>query len=308
MAAAAATLFSSCMNNSDNGYGELEPVIPGLQIYDYASVQNRIAMQPIDMALRLAILEAEADKQEAATGTRPALEQVRVGATQVYERFFGQNNGTKIESVPEGYRITFAPTTIKDYYMCKGTMTVKTDGKPLNASPVPWTAELDPGFQVLLATSGAQSYQAVDMTAGEFSIGRLNGLYQITMRNVEVAQSGKSIRSAWDGSFTLTPPLGGENLAWSDLSEKTFTFDGSARGASLFSLDNATSLEFAYEAEKGVFGSPYQIQGGKETCRLLNGALLTETFPSPLVTITWTLLGNYRLHQTIVYNGHTVTR
>ena len=51
MAAAAATLFSSCMNNSDNGYGELEPVIPGLQIYDYASVQNRIAMQPIDMAL-----------------------------------------------------------------------------------------------------------------------------------------------------------------------------------------------------------------------------------------------------------------
>lgn len=306
MAAAAATLLTSCMN-SDNGNSELEPVIPGLQIYDYATVQNRIAMQPVDMAMRLAVLEAEADKQEAATGTRPELEAVRVNGTRLYDSLFGQNNETKIESVPEGYRITFNPSVINSYYMCKGVMTVKTGGVPLSESTTPWTVELDHDFQVLLATSGAQSYQAVDMSADEFSIGRIGSLYQITMRGVETAQSGKSIRSDWSGSFTLKAPEGGEKLAWSDFSGKVFTIQGSARGASLFSLDNATSLEFSYEVEEGEYVSSSQIQGGKETCRLLNGALLTETFPSPVVTITWTLVGNYRLQQTIVYNGLTVT-
>lgn len=310
MAAAAATLLSSCVSNDDNGWDELQPVIPGLQIYDYASVQNRIAMQPVDMALRLAILEAEADKQEAATGTRPALEQIRVGATQLFEAFFGQNNGTTIEMTPEGYKLSFDPRTITTYYMCKGTMTVKTGGKRLSESTsgTPWTIELAPGFQILLASSGAQGYQTVDMTAGTFSIGRLGSLYEIRMNNVAVSQSGKSISSDWNGSYTLTVPQDGETLAGSDVVGKTFTLDGSARGTSLFSLDNATALDLSYEVEKGVYATPYQIQGGKETCRLLNASLFIETFPSPLVTISWQLYGNYTLRQTIEYNGHTVTR
>lgn len=310
MAAAAAAMFSSCVGN-DNGAEELEPIIPGLQLYDYASVQNHIALQPVDMAMRLAVLEAEADKQEASTGTRPELESVRVGATQLYESFFGENNGTRIEKLGGGdYRITFDPRTITDYYMCRGTMTVKTGGQPLSRSEMtaPWTVEFDPGFQVLLATSSGAGYQAVDLSAGSYSIYRSLSLYRVEMQGAVASQSGKTIRSSWNGSFSLTPPQGGEALAWSDFAGKNFTVDGSASGDTLFSLDNATPLSMVYQVEAGLYLGSLQILGGKETCRLVNGALYTETFPSPVVTISWQLYGNYTLRQTVVYNGYTVTR
>ncbi len=304
MAAAAATMFSSCISNN-NGDEELEPIIPGLQLYDYASVQNHIALQPVDMAMRLAVLEAEAHKQGATS-----LESIHVGATHLYEAYFGQNNGSKIEKLDNGdYRLTFDPRNITSYYMCKGTMIVKTGGLRLSESTLtPWTVELAPGFQVLLASSGGAGYQAVDLSAASYSICRDALSYRIEMQGVAAAQSGKTIRSNWSGAFTLTVPQGGEGLAGSDIMGKNFTLAGSASGDTLFSLDNATALNFHYQVEDGLYPSPLQIVGGKETCRLLNGALLTETFPSPLVKITWQLVGNYTLRQTVEYNGYTVTR
>ena len=62
-AVAMSLVFSGCMKEDDT-YKKLKPVQPGLNIYTGAMNQNIVSMQQANFGLRLAMLVAEADKQQ----------------------------------------------------------------------------------------------------------------------------------------------------------------------------------------------------------------------------------------------------
>lgn len=74
-AVAMSLVFSGCMKEDDT-YKKLKPVQPGLNIYTGAMNQNIVSMQQANFGLRLAMLVAEADKQQ------KTIDEVTVGQQQ----------------------------------------------------------------------------------------------------------------------------------------------------------------------------------------------------------------------------------
>lgn len=309
--AAASLTLSSCLKE-DNSYKKRLPLLPGEQIYERARIQNNIAMQPANAAMRLAILVAEAEKQkDPQTGEVPELTKVTVKDVNVYDRLFGKSGtgGTLIEKQDNGdYKLKFDPQTMDTYYKCKGTMTIATNGAPLLSDvDSKWTVTLDPGFQVLIyMTGGGASYQPVNLEAMSIELFKSGEIYAIRNRNLVASFTDSKIKSNWSGVFELTPPQGGEVLAYSDITNKMFTFNGSSSGETAFTVDNTTSAQMDYIVRDGLFNTYYQILGGTETCKLYNGDPIA--FPSPDVTCEWSLSEDGRqLSRTIRYNGYEAT-
>lgn len=310
--AAASLTLSSCLKE-DNSYKRRLPVAPGEQIYERARIQNNIAMQPADVAMRLAILLAEAEKQkDPVSGETPELTKVVVKDVNVYERFFGKPSigGTKIEKLENGdYKLTFDPKVMDTYYKCKGTMTISTNDTPLLSETAgkPWSLKLDPGFQVLIYMNGGGSNsQSVDLEAMSIELFKNGEVYTIRNRGLVASFTDSKIKSDWSGIFELTPPTGGEGLAYSDVTDKMFTLNGSSSGDTAFTVDGSTSARMEYQVSNGLFKTYYQILGGTETCKLYNGDL--SVFPSPDVIYEWSLSDDgKRLTRTIRYNGYEVT-
>ena len=99
--ALAALAFTSCIKE-DSTYKDMLPIQPGRSIYQLTMNQNTIAMRPANAALRLAMLLAEADKQELDLATAE-LDKVKVGNTTVQSDLFGSL--TKIERQGDDYLI-----------------------------------------------------------------------------------------------------------------------------------------------------------------------------------------------------------
>ena len=113
-------VFSGCMKEDDT-YKKLKPVQPGLNIYTGAMNQNIVSMQQANFGLRLAMLVAEADKQQ------KTIDEVTVGSsnTLLKRQLLGN---AKVETTANGYKITFdADYADLDTYVRKGTLLINTN-------------------------------------------------------------------------------------------------------------------------------------------------------------------------------------
>lgn len=71
LAAAAALSLTGCLKSEGNDlFKKLEPVRPGIAIYNAAHPQNVLSMQSADAALRLAMLLAEAESRRPLPSSR----------------------------------------------------------------------------------------------------------------------------------------------------------------------------------------------------------------------------------------------
>ena len=66
-----ALALSSCVKENDS-YKDLLPVQPGMNIYNCATTQNRVAMQAANAGMRVAILAAEVAKVTRRLRWRPS--------------------------------------------------------------------------------------------------------------------------------------------------------------------------------------------------------------------------------------------
>ena len=116
VAAAAALMLTGCLKSEgDDLFKKLEPVRPGIAIYNAAHPQNMLSMQSADAALRLAMLMAEAEKQAAEAeekGEEPGnpldveyLKKIEVSGSNLKNLLFGYN--TELEKIPAGFRIIY---------------------------------------------------------------------------------------------------------------------------------------------------------------------------------------------------------
>lgn len=156
-AVAMSLVFSGCMKEDDT-YKKLKPVQPGLNIYTGAMNQNIVSMQQANFGLRLAMLVAEADKQQ------KTIDEVTVGSsnTLLKRQLLGN---AKVETTANGYKITFdADYADLDTYVRKGTLLINTNETALLKDATeskPWTVTFED--KLTMGYSGGDM-QAITLT------------------------------------------------------------------------------------------------------------------------------------------------
>lgn len=297
--------LASCLDSNKDVYDKVEPVRPGIYIYNAAHSQNEAAMQPADIVLRLAILRAEAEKQ----GKLDDLTAVTVNGQNVKTLLFGIY--TKIsedESEAGTYVIEYRNSGGQrpyDTFSRTGSVSVKTQGVALEQTDASlrWTASLS--SEKLTVTGGS----AVTITStGDTYVYRQNDAYEIGFNNA-ISEVDRR-KASWSGTFTWTTDKDG-GLSFSSLEGASFELDGSARGTSFWTFNGVSSAGMNYSVTDGNYqpsrtGSASQIMGGTEECGLTSPMDYNiADYPSPDVKVVWSVTGN-TLSYAVTYNGTTV--
>lgn len=266
-AVAMSLVFSGCMKEDDT-YKKLKPVQPGLNIYTGAMNQNIVSMQQANFGLRLAMLVAEADKQQ------KTIDEVTVGSsnTLLKRQLLGN---AKVETTANGYKITFdADYADLDTYVRKGTLLINTNETALLKDATenkPWTVTFED--KLTMGYSGGDM-QAITLTGG------LTKLY--------FAEKPENV-----------------NFTYTDCAGKKFMLNGTATGRTFNTYDGISATTMSLWMTNGEYYSSSALYGGKIEASLGDG-YNPSLYPSKDVIVEITLEGT-RLRQTITYAGHVVT-
>lgn len=230
-----ALALSSCVKENDS-YKDLLPVQPGMNIYNCAATQNRVAMQAANAGMRVAILAAEVAKQRAAGDEEVTVETVKSSNNVlIYKTLF--NSSTTIETVEEGYMLTFNKNyPMPDYFYLEGSLLIRTNGASELTEGAVWNVEMQDDFKLYSYSSYGGSESQVNMEGGTTTItASAGGSCTIRIANIAASiENGKSGASNWSGSFVVRPADESVTLAYSSCKGKTFDVEGSAAGASLY--------------------------------------------------------------------------
>ena len=217
------TLLTGCVD-SNNGYEELKPFLPGLNLYQNCQLQTTLALQPANVGMRLAILLAEVDKQSQAEGEALDFGSISYENKNVKELLFGSSITIAKSNLAGDYKVTF--TTDSRVFGCyfSGSLTVKTGNTPLAETSLvaPWRVEMtDYEAQV---DQGSGYRQAILFNTGETLLyANGDGSYTISLAAMDMNVKDTQIHSEWSGSYRLRPEANG--LAYSECSGKAFTVD-----------------------------------------------------------------------------------
>lgn len=283
-AVAMSLVFSGCMKEDDT-YKKLKPVQPGLNIYTGAMNQNIVSMQQANFGLRLAMLVAEADKQQ------KTIDEVTVGSsnTLLKRQLLGN---AKVETTANGYKITFdADYADLDTYVRKGTLLINTNETALLKDATeskPWTVTFED--KLTMGYSGGDM-QAITLTGGltKLYFVESSGAYGI---GLEAQQSyvGKTeeLTSNWNGKFTVKPE--NVNFTYTDCAGKKFMLNGTATGRTFNTYDGISATTMSLRMTNGEYYSSSALYGGKIEASLGDG-YNPSLYPSKDVIVEITLEG-----------------
>lgn len=300
LAAAAALSMGGCIKSNDT-WGEMQSVMPGVTIYQMAMNQNVISMLPANTGLRVAMLVSEALYQDPDYDLTN-LSQLTSSNRYVLSALF--NSMTRVEPVDGvGYRVTFSDGAEQAFgLILSGSMLVRTNGLTSLADGGLWTVEMQ---DVTVSTTSSSSSQSTRLLleGGTTSLTcDGNGTFTVDARNFRTHFEGASVYSNWTGHFIVKAP--DASLTYAGCNGETFDVTGSASGPTMYTADElfSTPLTVDYTLDEGVY-SGMQIVEGTQTCRLPNVSEYSPTtFPSPSVVYEWTLSGNTYSYK-ITYNG-----
>lgn len=298
-AVAMSLVFSGCMKEDDT-YKKLKPVQPGLNIYTGAMNQNIVSMQQADFGMRLAMLVAEADKQQ------KTIDEVTVGSSSTLLKRQLMGNA-KVESTTDGYKITFDSDYADiDSYVRKGVLLVNTNDAPLLSGATeskPWIVTFED--KLTMGYSGGDM-QAITLTGGSttlYFVGSASA-YGIGLA-AQQSYVGKTedLTSNWNGKFTVKPE--NVNFTYTDCAGKKFMVNGTASGRTFNTYDNVSATTMSFRMTDGEYYSSSRLYGGKVEASLGDG-YNPSLYPAKDVIVEFSVDGT-RLRQTITYNGHVVT-
>ncbi len=317
------TFAVGCNGDLENNYaGAYDDIMPGLSIYNSATTQQSVAMDPAAVAIRLAMLLDEAALQES------TIEEVFVTAgLQQYrlkELLFG--SGVVIEALTEGegeqvvstgdYRITYKNTPLApiDRFNREGSYLVRTGGLSLLQTTESMAWEVVPEAPVRIYTgtdAGSRFLVAEGLTRLSAST---TGTYKIELVKLRASfEDYKEFASEWSGVFYLSTSTVTGNLAFSNHDEDTFSLHGSAEGPTFFAFNerNATRMSYYVSNISPLNWRPHETPihtiavSGTEQAALTHAADYSqELYPSPTVQIKRSYADKV-LDLYITYNGIT---
>ena len=305
----AALALSSCIKENDS-YKDLLPVQPGQYIYSYVTTQDRVAMQAANAGMRVAILAAEVaeQRQNAEEGAEEVtVANVKYQNSSVLSLLF--NNGTTIEEVEQGYKLTFNKNyQMPDGFYLEGSLLVETGGKPELADGAVWSVVMQSDFK--LYSSSYSGETQINMNGGSTRIAdNGDGSYTIQISNIAAAiegsSSGASDWSSMEG-FTVRPSDDEVTLAYSSCVGKAFEVNGSASGYSIYSnMYGSSPLQMSYSVTDGLYIGT-QIVSGTQECEFSSPFDYdTSAYPAPDVRYVYSFdEASRRYSFRIYYNGY----
>lgn len=299
LAALPLTVLTGCMDDVKIDK-EYQAVVPGLMIYTGISDQNVAAMEPVGLAVRFAMIAAEAAAQEA------QINEVKFENRLLIDYLLGL--GTRMEPAENGdYLLVFKDDQISgETTRREGRLRIKTNGRSLLSSTdesAPWELYLD--SETFTLTVG--SLTSVDRISYVYSGGtaklyRSGDAYRLVPSGVKVYKGGgKDFEADWSGDFTLTPPDAG--LRYADCADREFACSGNGHGLSYNTFNyNRMQTSARYEIRDGVYRSA-RLQTGEVLCTLLSNYDI-EYYLVPNVEVIWEMAGK-KQHYTVNYAGHS---
>lgn len=302
LAAVAALSLSGCMKGS-NSWEEMQPVMPGVYIYQMAMNQNVVSMQPANAGMRLAMLISEALSQDPEYDLTK-LSLVKSSSNRyVLPALF--NEGTTVEVVEgTGYRIKFNENMQQTSgLILSGSMLVRTNGSASLVDGGTWMITPESVTVTSPATSSSQSTKII-INGGVTTIACVGSTYTISISGFSIHFDEATIDSNWSGSFRVTVP--DASYTYETCSGKQFEVEGAASGATMYTATETTPLTINYSLESGKYYG-MQIVSGTQTCKLPNPfEYSTSIFPADEVAYTWLYneINSSYTYQ-VSYNGAT---
>lgn len=305
-----ALVFTGCMKEGNDTYKEYLPVVPGVNIYEFARTQNVLSMQPANVGVRLAILLAEAAVQEKTDLT----EVVDDKGNSVMKALFSKSvkiEGNSDDGTLEAgdYRITFkSGEQMYDGFFLKGSLVVKTGGKPLSeTSPTEaWSVKPEEDFSVILVVGSYDPReQTVHFTGGTTEIyANGDGSYSTFLGGISINVDEVDRYSDWGGECRFRADA--TSLAYSECKGKDFTVTMDMVGSTIYSLmlpESTTGTVMTYKLSEGKYLFNGKAFTGTVTCTLPNSSdYHAPSFPSDEVKIVWSFNGQ-SFSRVIYYNG-----
>lgn len=298
--AAVPLLLTGCLK-SDNVSSKLEPVSRGMQIYNMVGVQNQMALQPAEIGIRLAMLLAEAQKQDKLGDFK----NIRVDDIRVIVSLFG---ATEIEQTDYGYKIAYQYTKgmTRDDYVRSGVVRVRTNGAPtLSQTEVDGSKKWEVTVEDKLSLQQASDGRPIVITGGKTTLYNAgNGVYRIELNGLASYYYDENVVSNWSGIFDWRPA--DRNIAFSDCTDKESFFSGTGSGETFHPSVSGKSAHMWYRLVDGRMLSYRRIAGGTETCGFSSTSDYNPSYyPAADMEIVWSYDGT--LSYVITYNGKSVT-
>lgn len=279
---------NSCLGGSDT---EPDPMAPGISIFNAAHTKNQLAMVPADAAIRLAMMLAEAEKQDADYWDYYLPVEGHDRMISLVELIF--SNDATITEEGTKYIIEFRKG---GWYYYSGKVEVETNG----------TSWPDDDFDWTITTSGlkADVYNGLTTVVYEYSDEGTTRLYSdygdltISLSDMRLTSFDNALLDGWTGLFDV------EGFgAYSDCHGKEFKLNGEAKDSGLsWKVKNVHYKGVANQLTGQFVG---QLLSGEVTCAFVNPDYDKTEYPSPFVTISFTNDGQ---SCTIIYNGVVSTR
>ncbi len=275
--------FPLAMTACLEGDSEPDPMLPGYNIYNVASLQKNLALIPADAGIRLAMLLAEADKREL-TDNRLDVE---VDDTKLRTLLFDVS--VTVSQEGSQYRVEYTKQgSMTSYYSYDGAIVVETGDRALSATDVDnaWTIS-STGFEVYYGGSLAYAYENVPVR-----IYREGSEYIIDVEYSQIRYEATNQTSGCSGEFRLMAPAA--SLAYSDCHKENadYKLNGHLDGRSFSSLNaSGTATQVKYEAANlyyKKFDRGWGIFSGTEKCSLPGVFDYDHTaYPSPDVEVIY---------------------
>lgn len=317
LAASALVLLAGCNSSSSNYVDPYASVRPGMTIYNAAATQNRVALDPAAVAVRLAMLLDEAAVQD------KSIEEVSVSYNNSTYKLWNLLFGASVtireaDDAPGDYLITYGESSAApiDCYVRSGSYRVRTGGRSLaeTTEAEPWVAE--PVAPVKLTAYSSYSSESYLLRSGSVMLWHARATsYEMRVENLKAHFAGyEKYSSDWSGEFTWSCSTHPETLSFTAHAEDTYTLWGTAEGETFYALNNANPTRMRYSASMSApveyrpsKTSNYQvITNGTERAEFTSPLdYSAEAFPSPAVVVRRTLADKL-ISTEIIYNGVTM--
>lgn len=310
-----ALAFTGCLDNKNDAYEKMQRVAPGVAIYNYSRQQNGIAMQPANAGVRLAVLLAEAEKQERSDLTKVVDEKGNSVMQALFTKSVKIEGNAEDNALAEGdYRITFnSGEQMYDGFYLKGSLIVHTGGVQLveTTPQAPWRVTPEESFQAILVSTGSfgREEQVIDFTEGNTSIcSNGDGSYVISLGAIRTNIHKVERYSDWGGTCRFRPEA--NSIAYSECKDKNFTVTMEFGGATIYAFASTvttTGTRMTYKLSDGKYMFGAKAFTGTVVATLPStGDYDASYYVSPEVRITWTYNQSGNSFSGIVeYDGYT---
>ncbi len=313
--AAVVVAMTSCLNSNDDEYNKIIAVQPGISLRNVAKVQNDLATDPANIAVRLGIYLAEAEKQ-GCVDDWSKMQEVSYGNNKYNLKnfLFGENTIITRPTVGNLYTIKYDESrAVADTYTARiGSFAIDTKGVALQ------NATADKAWTINFI-DGPVKYYSTSLFGADFmmvaqSMPTMNVYYNgqnivVEFRNFAGYIASKDstkesdLQSAWSGRFNIVIANPTTAAAPADLSyttlydmKATFSVSGSADGSVYASLNGTTdptstaTMRYSVDSMTPLVYKPalayLKIFAGIEDISA-SAADLSTAFPSPMVKYTW---------------------